>query len=353
MMGDPYAELRGGRVLVTGGLGFIGANICGFLSRQLGCRVTALDDLSNASRDAVSHLPDVEVVVGDVRDMTVVEPLLATHPWIIHLACRTILTCASDPESDLSVNALSTLQVLESLRRRPPAGLRRFVYASSTSIYGNCRHLPTDELDPPNILNHYAATKLLGEHYTMLYYMAYGVPTACVRYSNVYGPGQTTRNPYCGVIGKFFDAAGDGAVLTVHGDGEQTRDYTFVEDAVEATALVVSAPQAVGDVFNIGTGIETSVNTLAQEILALMGGPSRIEHLDRRDIDNIRRRALSPEKIRVRLGWQPRVRLREGLRATAAAQRTAPAHACATGPTAAGSVGVGSGAGIGRGRATP
>ena len=353
MTGDPYGELRGGRVLVTGGLGFIGANVCGFLVRTLGCRVTAFDDLSNSSRDALAHLPEVDVIVGDVRDMTVVEPLLATHSWIIHLACRTILTSAADPESDLSVNGESTLRMLELLRRNRPPGLRRFVYASSTSVYGNCRHLPTDELDPPNILNHYAATKLLGEHYTMLYYMAYGVPTACVRYSNVYGPGQTTRNPYCGVIGKFFDAAGEGAVLTVHGDGEQTRDYTYVDDAVEGTALVLAAPQAVGDVFNIGTGVETSVNVLAQEIVALSGGVSRIEYLDRRDIDNIRRRALSPEKIRVRLGWQPRVRLREGLRATAAAQRAASAHAPAAAPQAQGPLASGSGAGIGRGGTAP
>ena len=214
----------------------------------------------------------------------------------------------------MSVNALSTLRMLESLRHHQPPGLRRFVYASSTLIYGNCRHIPTDELDPPNILNHYAATKLLGEHYTTLYHIAYAVPTVCVRYSNVYGPGQTTRNPYCGVIGKFFDAAESGAPLTVHGDGEQTRDYTYVADAVEGTVLAAVAPQALGDVFNIGTGVETSVNTLAQEIVALYGGRARVEHIDRRDIDDIRRRALSPEKIRVRLGWQPRVRLREGLR---------------------------------------
>jgi UDP-glucose 4-epimerase len=251
------------------------------------------------------------------------EPLLATHRWIFHLACRTILTCADDPESDLSVNALSTLRMLEWLRRNRPANFRRFVYTSSTSIYGNCRHIPADELDPPNILNHYAGTKLLGEHYTLLYYMAYGVPTACVRYSNVFGPGQTTRNPYCGVIGKFFDAAQLGQPLTVHGDGEQTRDYTYVADAVEGTAMAAVAPQAIGDVFNIGTGVETSVNSLAQEICALHDGRPRIEHVDRRDIDNIRRRALSPEKIRVRLGWEPRVRLRDGLRLMAEARTSA------------------------------
>jgi UDP-glucose 4-epimerase len=320
-------ELRGGKVLVTGGLGFIGANVCTYLIRALGCRVTAVDDLSNATTDSVAHVPELEVIVGDVREAKLMEPLLRTHPWVLHLACRTILTCADDPDSDLSVNGLSTLRLLEYLRRERPSGFKRFVYASSTSIYGNCRHIPADELDPPNILNHYAATKLLGEHYTTLYYMAYGVPTVCVRYSNVYGPGQTTSNPYCGVIGKFFDAAAAGQPLTIHGDGEQTRDYTYVDDAVEGTLRAAAAPQAVGDVFNIGTGVETSVNTLAHEIRALSGGRARIEYIDRRDIDNIRRRALSPEKIRVRLGWQPQVRLREGLQRTAAARGQArPGH---------------------------
>ena len=320
MTRDVFAELRGARVLVTGGLGFIGARTCTHLVRDLGCRVTALDDLSNSSPAAVAHLPELNVIIGDVRDPAIVDPLLRSHPWILHLACRTILTCADDPDSDLSVNGHSTLRLLEFLRREQPSGFRRFLYASSTSIYGNCRHIPADELDPPNILNHYAATKLLGEHYTTLYYMAYGVPTVCVRYSNVYGPGQTTHNPYCGVIGKFFDAADAGLPLTVHGDGEQTRDYTYVNDAVEGTLRATAAPQAVGDVFNIGTGVETSVNALAQEIRALTGNHVRIEHVDRRDIDNIRRRALSPEKIRVRLGWQPQIRLRDGLRCTSEAR---------------------------------
>jgi UDP-glucose 4-epimerase len=312
---DNLDPMRGQRVLVTGGLGFCGWNLVSFLSDELECAVTVVDDCSNASRPP--HLPlHVEVVELDVRDETRMAPLVRSHPWLFHLACRTILTCGEDPEGDLAVNALSTLRLLELLRRNPPRGFRRFVYTSSTSIYGNSRHIPTDELDAPNILNHYAATKLLGEQYTLLYHMAYDVPTACVRYSNVYGPGQTTRNPYCGVIGKFFDSAFDGGVLTVHGDGEQTRDYTYVRDAIEGTALAAVSPKALGDVFNIGTGVETSVNTLASEISALFGGTVRVEHIDRRDIDNIRRRALSPEKIRMRLGWLPRVRLRDGLRLT-------------------------------------
>lgn len=314
-MTDVFEAIRGQRVLVTGGLGFCGWNLVKFLSEQLECAVTVLDDCSNAPlpRSVPLH---VEVVRGDVRDEGTFAPLVRGHPWLFHLACRTILTCSTDPESDLTVNALATLRLLEHIRRNPPRGFKRFVYTSSTSVYGNSRHIPTDELDPPNILNHYAATKYLGEQYTLLYHMAYDVPTACVRYSNVYGPGQTTRNPYCGVIGKFFDLAFDGRPLTIHGDGEQTRDYTYVRDAVEGTVLAAVSPKALGDVFNIGTGVETSVNVLASEIGELFGGKVPIEHVDRRDIDNIRRRALNPEKIRVRLGWLPQVRLRDGLRLT-------------------------------------
>ena len=307
--------LHGRRALVTGGLGFCGVNLVRFLAEQLSCEVTVVDDLSNSAMPA-KPLSGVTTVVGDVRDAAVMAPLLHDHEYVFHLACRTILTCGADPRSDLEVNAESTLQMLELLRRERPAALQRFLYTSSTSIYGNCRHVPTDELDPPHILNHYAATKLLGEHYTLLYHTAYDVPTTCVRYSNVFGPGQTPRNPYCGVVGKFIEAALDGQPLTVHGDGEQTRDYTYIDDVVEATALAAASPKALGDVFNIGTGVETSVNALAEEIARLAGADSDIEHVDRRDIDNIRRRALSPEKIRLRLGWQPQFRLREGLRRT-------------------------------------
>ena len=315
--------LRGQRVLVTGGLGFCGWNLTRLLVEQLDCSVTVLDDYSNATTPA-DVPPAVTIVAGDVRDETVFAPLVRANPWVFHLACRTILTCGADPESDLSVNALSTLRLLEFLRRERPAGFQRFVYTSSTSIYGNCRHLPADEMDPPNILNHYAASKLLGEQYTLLYHVAYDVPTVCVRYSNVFGPGQTTRNPYCGVIGKFMDAAADGAPLTLHGDGEQTRDYTYVGDAIEATVLAAASPKALGDLFNIGTGVETSVNTLASEINALFGNVSAIHHIDRRDIDNIRRRSLNPEKMRVRLGWVPQVSLRDGLRLTMQARAQSP-----------------------------
>lgn len=320
---ESFASLQGQRVLVTGGLGFIGKNLTAHLTNRLQCSVTVLDDLSNAPLPAGTS-PNVRVIVGDVRDEATVAPLLREHPYIFHLACRNIFFCADDPESDLTVNAGSTLKMLELLRRDRPAGLQRFVYTSSTSIYGNARHIPSDELDPPNILNHYAATKLLGEHYTLLYHTSFRVPTACVRYSNVFGPWQTAQNPYCGVPGKFLDLAMAGSALTVHGDGEQTRDYTYVDDAVEATLLAAVAPQAIGDVFNVGTGIETSVNTLAREINRLFGGKLEITYVEKRGIDNIRRRALNPEKARIRLGWTPNTRLADGLRQTLEFRRAVP-----------------------------
>jgi UDP-glucose 4-epimerase len=324
-MTDPYEPIRGQRVLVTGGLGFCGQNLTRFLAETLDCRVTVLDDCSNSVRPS-SPLRNIDVVVEDVRTPEKFEGLLRSNPWIFHLACRTILTSSQDPEADLTVNGLGTLRLLEWLRHNRPPRFQRFLYTSSTSIYGNCRHIPADELDPPNILNHYAASKLLGEQYTLLYHMAYGLATVCVRYSNVFGPGQTSRNPYCGVIGKFIDAALQERAVTIHGDGEQTRDYTYVRDAIEGTVIAAVNPKAIGDVFNIGTGVETSVNQIHHELCTIFGRELPAEYVDRRDIDNIRRRALSPEKIRVRLGWLPQFRFRDGLRETVSSARNVGAR---------------------------
>ena len=162
----------------------------------------------------------------------------------------------------------------------------------------------------------YNVSKYAGENYCLAFYESYAIPTAVVRYSNVYGPGQSPSNPYCGVIAKFFQAAVDGKPISIHGDGQQTRDFTFVEDTVEATLLAAVSPRAVGEVFNIGTGFETDINTLAQTIVRVTGKTVPIQHVDRRDIDNIRRRVLNIEKIRRTLHWLPRHTLRQGLEKT-------------------------------------
>jgi UDP-glucose 4-epimerase len=196
------------------------------------------------------------------------------------------------------------------------SGVRRVVYTSSASVYGNARYLPINEDDVTNMLSPYAVSKYGGENYCKAFYESYSVPITCVRYSNVYGPMQRPSNPYCGVVAKFFAAAMAGQPPVIHGDGEQTRDYTFISDAVEATLLAAVSPRAEGQVYNVGTGRETTVNNLADKIIRIAGQDLRPQHLDKRDIDNIRRRVLNIEKARGELRWVPETTLENGLRAT-------------------------------------
>ena len=194
----------------------------------------------------------------------------------------------------------------------------RVLVVGSAEEYGLARaeEMPLGEDQPFRPTSPYAVSKFCGENYCQAFHESYDVPTAVVRYSNVYGPGQSPSNPYCGVIAKFFQAAVEGKPISIHGDGQQTRDFTFVEDTVDATLLAAVSPRAVGEVFNIGTGFETDVNTLAQTIVRVTGKSVPIQHVDRRDIDNIRRRVLNIEKIRRALHWLPRHTLQKGLEKT-------------------------------------
>jgi UDP-glucose 4-epimerase len=195
------------------------------------------------------------------------------------------------------------------------------VYTSSTSVYGNPRHLPINEDEPLSPLTPYAVSKLSGEHYCMAFFESYGLATTSVRYSNIFGPGQDPANPYCGVVAKFVEALFAERPPVIHGDGSQTRDFTFIDDAVEATLLAAVSERATGEVFNVGTGMETSVNQLCELLIRLTGARVRPAHSDRRDVDNIRRRVVNIEKTRRALRWVPEVTLEEGLARTLKWQR--------------------------------
>jgi UDP-glucose 4-epimerase len=203
--------------------------------------------------------------------------------------------------------------MLDYIKQQKLSNIVRFIYTSSCSIYGgSVNNFPAIENGPMAPLSHYASTKLLGENYTMVYYRSYDVPTSSVRYSNVYGYGQSPRNPYCGVLGKFVHNVLTGSPCLIIGDGEQTRDYTFISDAVSATILAAVHPAALGEVFNVGTGVETSVNKLF-DILKENISTATSNDIPERDIDNIRRRVTNIEKIHQRLGWTPQVTMKKGI----------------------------------------
>lgn len=300
------------RILVTGGAGFVGSAV----TRRLvdaGARVTVLDDLFTGQAESVPV--GANLVVGSVTDGDLVDALVAEHSLVLHLAARNIIASTANPRDDYATNIGGTLNVLLAARK---SKVDRVVYSSSASIYGNPRSIPINEDDALWTLSPYAVSKLGGENYCTAFSESYGLRVATVRYSNVYGPGQRPDNPYCGVVSKFLVEAHFGRPITVHGDGEQTRDYTYIDDAVEATLAAAVHPRAEGEVFNVGTGIETSVNDLASAIGRALERDVDIQHVDRRDIDNIRRRVVNIEKIRRMLRWTPQWTLDRGLAETAA-----------------------------------
>ncbi len=312
-------QLENRRVLVTGGAGFVGSNLVRRLLRD-GARVTVLDDLFTGR---LENLPPsgFEFVHGSVCDAPLVDKLVAEHPIVFHAAARNIVVSTRNPREDFETNIGGTLNVLMAARA---AKVERVLYTSSTSVYGNPRYLPINEDDRLSLLTPYAVSKLGGENYCMAFYESYGLPTTAVRYSNIYGPGQDPANPYCGVVAKFIESLFAGRPPVIHGDGNQTRDFTFVADAVEATVMAATSDRSLGEVFNVGTGVETRVNELAAALVKVTGATVAPTHSDRRDIDNIRRRVVNIEKTRRVLRWVPEVTLEEGLRRTVDWQRSRP-----------------------------
>jgi UDP-glucose 4-epimerase len=312
-MSNYLEDMSGKRIVVTGGAGFVGSNIVGRLL-QGNAAVTVLDDFYTGSMD---NLPagarNLEVVRGSVVEFDLVRDVMKGAEIVIHEAARNIIVSTRNPREDYEVNIGGTLNVLLAARELK---IRRVVYASSASVYGNPRYLPINEDDATNMLSPYAVSKFAGENYCKAFYESYGLSTSVVRYSNVYGTMQRADNPYCGVVSKFFESAMSGMPPRIHGDGEQTRDFTYIDDVVEATLLAGLSPKAEGQVYNVGTGRETTVNQLARQIIDIVGASVEPVYIDRRDIDNIRRRVVNIEKIRRELRWAPSVTIEQGLRRT-------------------------------------
>ena len=298
-------------IIVTGGAGFLGSE----LVRQLAAareRVLIVDNLVNGTRDNVIDVlsPTVTFLEADIRDVDALAPHLQQARVVYHLACLGVRHSVSSPHENHDVNATGTLGLLAACRA---AGVPRFVYVSSSEVYGTARWVPMTEEHPAFPCTVYGASKLAGECYARAYYSTYGYPTVVVRPFNAYGPRSHHEGDSGEVIPKFLLRCLAGRPLIVFGDGMQTRDFTFVSDSAAGILLAGTDPRAVGQTINIGSGSEVTINDLAQAVAAAVGRPVTLQH-DRPRPGDVLRLFSDTTHARSLLGYAPRVSLREGLR---------------------------------------
>jgi UDP-glucose 4-epimerase len=308
-------------VLVTGGAGFIGSHLADRLARD-GARVRILDDFSTGSRSTAAELRDLhdarlEVFEGDIRNRETVQRACVGITHIVHQAAlASVQRSVEDPVRSTEVGINGTLHLLEEARRQ---GVRRFVYAGSSSVYGDQPELPKRESMAPRPKSPYALTKLAGEIYCTQYYELFGLATVTLRYFNVFGPRQNPDSLYAAVIPLFIRAALTGESPHVHGDGGQTRDFTYIDNVVEANLLALEAdPARVGGaVLNIACGDRTSLLDLLT-ILSRLAERPVTPVFEAARAGDVRDSQAAVEEAEQRLGFRPVVDLEEGLRRTMA-----------------------------------
>ncbi len=299
--------------LVTGGAGFIGSHLTHRLVEQ-GDRVRVLDNLTTGSAGSLAAVRDrVEFVEGDIQDSAVVARAVDGVECVFHLAALpSIQRSIRFPLESESVNALGTLRILEAARE---TGVRRVVYASSSSVYGTTPTLPKREDQTPNPISPYAVSKLTGERYCQIYHALHGLETVSLRYFNVFGPRQDPDSPYAAVIPLFIQSLFSGRRPRVFGDGEQTRDFTYVSNAVDANLRAASAAGAPGRVFNVACQQRTSLNELLRIIGDICGVSPQAEYGDSRAGD-VRDSLADIGQAREVLGYAPATTLVQGLEET-------------------------------------
>jgi len=304
--------MRQKRVVLTGGAGFIGSHLAEKLVRR-GYYVIILDDLSTGIVENIADLltkENVKFIQGSITDIPLLQELLQGVHYVFHLAAiPSVPRSIENPRACHEVGATGTLNVLLAARDN---GVGKVIYASSSSVYGDTPSLPKNEAMLPNPQSPYAVTKLTGEYYCRVFYQVYGLSTICLRYFNVYGPSQDPNSQYAAVIPRFITRVSQSNPPVIFGDGEQTRDFTFVEDAVEASIL--AAESNAGGVFNIGKGESVSINRLAGLIIRLMKSSIEPIHEESRPGD-IRHSLADISKAKT-LGYNPKYSLEEGLRET-------------------------------------
>ena len=300
--------------LVTGGAGFIGSHLAEELLRR-GHRVRIADSLITGARRNLACVPGAEFVEGDLAEADVAAKAAAGMDYVLHQAAiPSVPRSVEDPATSNRANITATLNVLVAAR---DAGVKRLVYAGSSSAYGDTPTLPKTEDMPANPLSPYALQKLVGEQYCQLFTRLYGFPTVTTRYFNVFGPRQDPGSPYSGVISLFATALIRGQRPVIHGDGEQTRDFTYIANVVDGVLRACEAPNVAGTVINVAIGSRTSLNELLRVMARLVGTKADPIFKEAR-LGDIRDSQADISKAKALLGYEPSVSLEDGLRETLA-----------------------------------
>ena len=300
--------------LVTGGAGFIGSHLAEELVRR-GERVRVVDSLITGRRDNLAHLPQVEFVEGDLAEPEVARRAVAGVDFVLHQAAiPSVPRSVQDPVASNRANIDASLNVLVAAR---DARVKRVVYAGSSSAYGDTPTLPKTETMPTAPLSPYALQKLVAEQYCRMFTALYGLETVTIRYFNVFGPRQDPSSPYSGVISLFISALCEGRRPTIHGDGEQTRDFTYVANVVDGVLRACHAPAASGEVVNVATGGRISLNTLFRVVRDLVQADVEPVYGAPRAGD-VRDSQADISKARRILGYEPVVSFEDGLEKTVA-----------------------------------
>ncbi len=300
-------------ILVTGGAGFIGSNIAEELLKK-DHNIRILDNFTTGNMKNVEHIKNrIEIIKGDITDLKTVKKSTEGMDYIFHEAALTSVSASiKNPTKTNSINIKGTLNILLASR---DSAVKRVIFASSCAVYGNLPENPKKESSDIDILSPYALTKTTGEKYCRLFYRLYGLETVCLRYFNVYGPGQNPESEYAAVIPKFITAFLKNQQPVIYGTGEQTRDFVFVSDVVQANTLAIKMKKADGDVFNIGTGRATSVNELFSILNLIFGRHMKPLYKDTRKGD-IKHSLADITKAGKILGYEPKYSLEIGIRKT-------------------------------------
>ena len=300
------------RYLVTGGAGFIGSHLTEELVRR-GHEVCVVDNLITGQRGNIQHIPGVQFIEGDLADVATCVRAVRGADYVLHQAAiPSVPRSVNDPVTSNRANIDASLNILVAAR---DAGVKRLVYAGSSSVYGDTPTLPKREDMPPNPLSPYALQKLVGEQYCQMFTRLYGFDTVTIRYFNVFGPRQDPSSPYSGVISLFSAALLSGRQATIYGDGEQTRDFTYVANVVDGVLRASVAPGVAGQVVNVATGGRISLNDLLATINRIVG--CRIEPIYAAPrAGDVRDSQADITKAHNLLGYTPTVSLEQGLEAT-------------------------------------